>query len=104
MKAIFAIGLAALLAVPAAAQDLPANVCFGGGVPFSPGSTFRAGNTVMKCTADLVWEATEEWSMGCVSEGKVYGPGVEAQNYTASSAYVCQLDGTWAKAAVDDTP
>ncbi len=100
------IGLAALWAMPAAAQTIPgasgASSCLVGGMGFSPGATVRAGNAIMKCSPAYQWEPTEDRSGGCFFEGQFYSVGAAESGSEVGTGARCQSDGRWSPLPISE--
>lgn len=72
------------------------NTCLFVGESYSPGATIRAGNQVMVCTSDAVWELSESWAAGCFFGGDFYSVGsVNKGSAKGDVRTVCLKDGTW---------
>lgn len=90
---------AANAASPSSAQDVAQEKCWYGSYSFSPGSSFRASDSVMVCTKELVWEPAEDGkSSGCIWEGKIFGPGAIAGG-NHEIKVVCTEGGSWERAS-----
>lgn len=79
-----------------------APICWVGGLPFSPGTTARASNTVMACQTDGTWASSNEDASGCMAEGK-FSSTHSREGVTSSKAVSveCQPDGTWKTVPID---
>jgi hypothetical protein len=69
--------------------------CWFGSVSFSPGTTVRAGGSVMVCAAGTAWEPTTDEASGCLFDGKFFSVGSIHASFSAAPPMECQTDGTW---------
>lgn len=85
----------------AAAQDktgdAPDERCWLGSTTFSQGSTIRAGNNVMICSENAVWEeASNLNASGCLYDGELYSTGaIVPDGVKFEPKRECQLSGQW---------
>jgi hypothetical protein len=100
MRALIGVAVAALMAVPVAAQEAAIiqeqNRCWLGSISFSPGAAMRAGDAVMKCSDDFKWIMSNSYAAGCILAGKFYHSGaIENGPNQQAIKQRCEDDGSW---------